>query len=325
MKKADIVNKIIAEYTADLNAQRIEIAARLAAARSDAGFAALESELNGLYIDRGRVMSDNDGRWKTEDGRCIVEIAQIDAKIAELEKKREQFLRGRGIETELKYRCGKCRDTGWDGGELCFCVKQRLYDEMAADSGLAFVLRDFKEADLNAFPAAVREERKKLYALMKKYCEKFPNTKYRNLFFSGSTGTGKTFLASCIASEILKRGETVQFLTSFAFNAQALKIYTAPLEERDGLLNTLLDPALLILDDLGAEPVLNNVTVEYLYLILNERLIRGGHTVITTNLDPANFLSRYGSRVFSRAVDKANTYAAQFGWQDFRLQMTNDK
>ncbi|MDR1094509.1 MAG: ATP-binding protein [Clostridiales bacterium] len=154
---------------------------------------------------------------------------------------------------------------------------------------------------------------------MRDYCKKFPNAQYRNVFITGSVGSGKSHLISCMANEVLKKSETVQFLTSFAFGNQMLKANFAPIDERESLISPLLETDLLILDDLGAEPVLNNITIEYLYLVLNERLIIGKNTVLTTNLSPADFLARYGSRVFSRAMDKKSTYIAYMDGPDLRL------
>jgi DNA replication protein DnaC len=317
MNKADVINKIIAGYASGLNAQRTAIAAGLQAARADAAFAALETELNALYIERGRLLSAPPSTRSPQLKEGKSEL--LNSRIAALEKQYADRIKARGIRHELQYRCQKCKDTGWADGCLCPCVKQRLHDELAAKSGLNLSLHDFSDADMEAFPPENREGRKDLYARMKTYCEKFPDAKYRNLFFSGNVGSGKTFLASCIANELLKKGKTVQLLTSFAFGNQMLKAHLAPLDERDDLIAPLLETDLLILDDLGAEPLLKNVTVEYLYLVLNERLTTAKHTVLTTNLSPADFLARYESRVCSRAMDKKSTYRAYMDGPDLRL------
>ena len=41
---------------------------------------------------------------------------------------------------------------------------------------------------------------------------------------------------------------------------------------------------LLLIDDLGTEPLMENITVTQLFNLLNERQNRGKHTVISTNL-----------------------------------------
>ena len=50
-------------------------------------------------------------------------------------------------------------------------------------------------------------------------------------------------------------------------------------------LHFLQETGLLMIDDLGTEPVTQNVTVEYLFDLLNRRIEAGRHTVIATNVD----------------------------------------
>ena len=63
---------------------------------------------------------------------------------------------------------------------------------------------------------------------------------------------------------------------------------------------------------------MQNVTREYLFSLLNERLIQGRHTVIATNLKPDNLLSVYGERVFSRLIDGMNVTVITLGGRDLR-------
>ena len=42
----------------------------------------------------------------------------------------------------------------------------------------------------------------------------------------------------------------------------------------------LIDAPLLLIDDLGSEPMMRNITVEYLFTLLNERIANKRHTVI---------------------------------------------
>lgn len=60
---------------------------------------------------------------------------------------------------------------------------------------------------------------------------------------------------------------------------------------------------LLVLDDLGMEPLMQNVTIEQIYNLLNERIVNGLSTVISTNLSMENVRERYTDRVHSRLMD----------------------
>lgn len=76
---------------------------------------------------------------------------------------------------------------------------------------------------------------------------------------------------------------------------------------------------MLVIDDLGTEPMLKNVTVEYLLLVLEERQTRGRATVITTNLTGENILNRYGERIYSRLSHKQYSMMIEMKGNDLRL------
>ena len=74
------------------------------------------------------------------------------------------------------------------------------------------------------------------------------------------------------------------------------------MREREGGLSAagLATPELLLIDDLGTEPFIPNVTYEVLFSAVNERQNAGKATVIATNLGKAQLLEDYGERLFSR-------------------------
>ena len=76
---------------------------------------------------------------------------------------------------------------------------------------------------------------------------------------------------------------------------------------------------MLIIDDLGTEPIMQNITREYLFTLLNERLTQRRHTVIATNLGIPELLNRYGERVFSRLFDTMNVSVTQLKGKDLRM------
>ena len=65
----------------------------------------------------------------------------------------------------------------------------------------------------------------------------------------------------------------------------------------------LLDTQVLMIDDLGSEPLMQNVTVEQLFNLLNERQNKGLSTVVSTNLNLVEFRDRYTERIASRLTD----------------------
>ena len=77
---------------------------------------------------------------------------------------------------------------------------------------------------------------------------------------------------------------------------------------------------MLLIDDLGTEPMMRNITVEYLFTLLNERAAAKRHTVVATNLTPTQLRERYGERVASRLLDKTCTAPVLFTGKDLRRQ-----
>ena len=79
-----------------------------------------------------------------------------------------------------------------------------------------------------------------------------------------------------------------------------------------------MDAPLLLIDDLGTEPLMNNVTVTQLFNLLNERQLAGRHTVISTNLNPRELQERYTERIASRLLDESSCARLGFVGGDIR-------
>ena len=91
------------------------------------------------------------------------------------------------------------------------------------------------------------------------------------------------------------------------------------MEEKKDILDKYLSCELLCIDDLGTENLIKNVTVEYLYLIINERLQSGKNTIITTNLDLQQIMQNYDERIFSRIANKQECILFNMTGDDLRL------
>ena len=154
---------------------------------------------------------------------------------------------------------------------------------------------------------------------MQKYVEKFPNVKSINLLFTGGVGTGKTCLASAIATGVVEKGYCAKIMSAYEFNSLMLTVHTSPIAERNALMDDVLTSDLLVIDDLGTEPMLKRVTIEYLLLVIEERQAKGLATIITTNLDVERLLARYGERIYSRLSHKQHSMIIQFVGKDLRL------
>ena len=211
--------------------------------------------------------------------------------------------------------CAKCGDKGIVDGKYCECAV--ALSSRSADGEAGIPLHDFSKVDYSVYGEA-QELYKKLFSDVEKICTKYPESKKRTVVISGSTGNGKTYLAGCAAKKMLERGFSVVAETAFSVNHRCLKYHTSFDENRAEYLSPLLDCSLLVIDDLGTESLLKNVTVEYLYQIVNERTLSGKLTMITTNLSPDQILTRYGERIYSRLFDKSLSYYTHLKGKDLR-------
>jgi len=121
-----------------------------------------------------------------------------------------------------------------------------------------------------------------------------------SLFLWGEVRTGKTSLASCIARELLTRGEDVLFMPVPDLIEEFKQTFD---HERGQLTTTQLtdlvkDTTLVVLDDLGAEQV-TEWRRDLLFRLVNHRQVLGKRTVYTSNKSLVELESdrRLGERI----------------------------
>ncbi len=306
MDKNFYINKIIAEYGENLSRQKNALDGAIETARKLPGFLTLEREISAAEIDTAKA--------EAYGKPCAAENAAL----LKLYKKRDKLLKDNGLDLKIKYTCIKCRDSGWNGRELCGCIKQRLYDEIVREGGIPYPSAVFGKDAAEVFGENIRPEMAKLYISLEKYCAAIAEKETKSILIAGNTGVGKTHLLCCMANALLMTGLTVQFITAFNLNSAMLKYHTAPMAEKDALMSPFLETDALFIDDLGAETILNNVTVEYLYLIINERQLKHKYIFISTNLDSDALLNRYGARIHSRLMNKSTSFFVTMPGVDLR-------
>ena len=217
---------------------------------------------------------------------------------------------------EPKHSCQKCEDSGFVDGKYCSCLKKEISKILIKNSGFS-KLNKFSSSNFELF--SNKEEIKKIYDLMQKWCNK--DSEKTLVYLLGYTGTGKTFLTSCMASEFISQGKIVYLTTAFKLSQDFLKFHRSfDDKERANTFENYLETEVLFIDDLGTEPIYNNVSREYLYLLINERQNKGLRTVITSNLEPYDLMERYDERILSRIMDRNKSIVLKLDSNDVRLK-----
>ncbi|MCR5756196.1 MAG: ATP-binding protein [Acetatifactor sp.] len=116
-------------------------------------------------------------------------------------------------------------------------------------------------------------------AKAKAYVEHWDEVKAKSigLMFFGGVGTGKTFIAACIANALLDQGKKV-LMKDFT------EISNISVFDSDEYVRSLSEYDLLILDDLGAERT-SEFAMQNVFNVVNRRWESGKPLIVTTNKD----------------------------------------
>ncbi|MEG1528268.1 MAG: ATP-binding protein [Clostridia bacterium] len=209
------------------------------------------------------------------------------------------------------YSCKICNDNGYLDGKKCQCLDQEIRK---------ILYKNVNQGNKN-FTFASSSDRVNVvaYSSCKEFCLSYPSAKYLNMLIMGKSGVGKTYLCSAIANQFIDKEVETLFLTAYELNNKFLSIHLAELDRKLEMLESLQSVPVLIIDDLGAEQIFKNVTLEYFFALINQRNFARLTTIISTNLSLTNILSRYTERTFSRLANKHNTLLIELVGADKRL------
>ncbi len=324
--KNDQYNQILREYDSLRLKNKHELDNRLKKAyQLIPELKALEDEMVSISAESGRMAlrGDDSGLKSLKDKSILLKARQIELLLAN--NLPANYL-------EMQYQCNKCKDTGYLGNEKCNCLKQAIGDLMYSDSNIKSILahENFSKFSFDYYSDNYIDEAtglsplsnmQKVVANCKSFIKHF-DQKHDNLLLLGNTGVGKTFLANCIAKDLLDKGFTVIYLTAFRL-FDILEKYKFGKDENNSYnasnqFDYILDCNLLIIDDLGTE-FYNSFTNSQLYLIINERLLRKKSTVISTNLSLSDINLNYSERVYSRII--SNYWVQRIVGEDIRLHI----
>lgn len=239
-----------------------------------------------------------------------VTFTEAEKKLKDLEFRKKQLLESNGYPANYMtnvYNCQACKDTGYTGGVMCSCLRTLLsdYDLSASPSSKDFSFDNFRLDYYSSEPhprynCSPREQMKNVLDYCRNYATVF-SAQSENVLMYGGAGLGKTYLCSCIARELSKKGFNVIMQSAYNIFELISKDKFNYKTDFTHDISRYYDCDLLILDDLGTE-FATEYTISALFDIINQRLTQNKPTIINANLSLKDMESRYTDRIVSRLL-----------------------
>ena len=273
----------------------------------------LDRQVAAISIEQGRkLLGGNENA-----------LPELRARLKELSMKKSSLLREYGFPEDFLspvYECDKCRDTGYIANRKCSCFRAAEINLIYEQSHIKSLLmtENFGALSYDYYAGEDLEKFTKAVQICQNFVKSF-HKDYRNLFFYGTVGTGKSFLSCCIAKELIDQGRLVIYFSA----SQLFEVLSKSTFDRDsaeaasGISDEICGCDLLIIDDLGTE-LTNAFVSSQLFSCLNSRHLRKKATIITTNLSLGELRDRYSDRIFSRIT--SNYDICKLTGQDIRMQ-----
>ncbi len=236
------------------------------------------------------------------------------------EEKPEAALAGEYVGPEGLMHCRvchaprQCRIRLWDRERIVPCLcrcqeeeRKRRERQMEEEERLGRIRHmravGIQEKSLGGWCFEVAEDTTNV-RMAKRYVENWEKVKEENLglLFWGDVGTGKTFLAACIANALIAKGVPVLMTNFSKILNQMGGLYS---EERHRYVASLAGFRLLVIDDLGIERN-TEYALEQVYSIIDERYKTKLPMIVTTNLTVGQLRSPEDAahaRIYSRVLE----------------------
>ncbi len=276
-------------------------------------YKALERQIAIISIQQGKKLLSGEANALSELKQHLKELSVQKASLLRKNGFPENFL-------SPVYECDKCQDTGYIANKKCSCFREAEINLIYEQSHIKTLLEteNFSSLSYDYYAGEDLEKFTKAVQICQNFVKSF-NKDYRNLFFYGTVGTGKSFLSCCIAKELIDIGNLViYFSASQLFDILSKSTFDKDsAEAASGISEDICNCDLLIIDDLGTE-LTNAFVSSQLFSCLNNRHLRKKATIITTNLSLGELRDRYSDRIFSRIT--SNYDICKLTGRDIRMQ-----
>ena len=221
--------------------------------------------------------------------------------------------------------CASCGGSGYVGSQMCACLRKLCQEEQKKElTYLSAGDETFEDFRLDYYPdradprmgVNIRMVMEKTYQTCLRYAMNF-SEKSGNLLFSGDTGLGKTFLSACIARTVAEKGYSVVYESAGHLFTRLERAKFAGDEDARREIEKYSECDLLIVDDLGTE-MPGQFTTAALYILINDRILSGKATIISTNMNTEDLAKRYNNQIASRL--RGGFQRVAFMGDDIRLK-----
>lgn len=271
----------------------------------------IESEINSCAINKAKSILLNNSSSVEELNDKIINLIKEKSYLLKLNNLDEHYL-------TPKYDCNECNDTGYirseNGSKMCNCLKQNVLNYTYNKANIYNVRKEnfdtfnedvFSNEPPGRYKISPKSNIKNIKNKCLEFINNFDNPETHNLFFTGNTGLGKTFMSNCIAERLISNGKTVIYQTAPVLLDTIIdaKMSKSKTQDQIDFIKNILEADFLIIDDLGTE-CMNSLKITELFNIINTRLLnldsKVTKTLISTNLSLEQVFKVYEERIGSR-------------------------